>query len=44
MVRIESGLQEGAIVAADNLDKLVDGAAVRLAKAPGKSVPAAGGR
>jgi RND family efflux transporter MFP subunit len=41
MVRIESGLQEGAIVATNNLDKLVDGAAVRLTQAPDGSVPAA---
>jgi hypothetical protein len=41
MVRIESGVQEGAIVATNNLDKLVDGASVRLTQAPGGSVPAA---
>jgi len=41
MVRIESGVQEGAIVATNNLDKLVDGAAVRLTQASDGSVPAA---
>ena len=41
MVRIESGLQEGAIVATSNLDKLVDGAGVRLTQAPAGTVPAA---
>jgi len=41
MMRIESGLQEGAIVATGNLDKLVDGAGVRLTQAPAGTVPAA---
>ena len=41
MVRIESGVQEGAIVATNNLDQLVDGAAVRLTQASDGSVPAA---
>ena len=41
MVRIESGVQEGAIVATNNLDQLVDGAAVRLTPASDRSAPAA---
>ena len=44
MVRIESGLADGAIVATSNLDKLADGAAVRLTQATGESAPAARGR
>jgi membrane fusion protein, multidrug efflux system len=44
MVRIESGLQDGAIVATNNLDKLVDGAGVRLTQAAGGAAPAARAR
>ncbi len=35
MVRVDAGLQEGAMVATNNLDKLSDGAAVRLTDAAG---------
>jgi RND family efflux transporter MFP subunit len=35
MVRIEAGLQEGAMVVTSNLDKLSDGAAVRVTDTPG---------
>ena len=34
MIRIDAGLQEGAVVATNNLDKLFDGAAVRVTAAP----------
>ena len=34
MIRIDAGLQEGAVVATNSLDKLADGAAVRLTDAP----------
>jgi hypothetical protein len=30
MIRIDAGLEAGAVVATNNLDKLADGAAVRL--------------
>ena len=39
MIRIDAGLQEGAVVATNNLDKLVDGAAVRLTDAPETAAP-----
>jgi RND family efflux transporter MFP subunit len=41
MIRIDSGLPEGAVVATNNLDKLVDGAAVRLMDAPDAAAPTA---
>jgi RND family efflux transporter MFP subunit len=44
MVRIESGLQEGVLVATTNLDKLVDGAAVRLVDTTAAAAPAARAR
>ena len=34
LIRIDAGLQDGAVVATNNLDKLADGAAVRLIDAP----------
>ena len=43
MVRVDAGLQEGALVATNNLDKLADGAAVRL-DAPGGVAPTSGSR
>ena len=44
MVRVDAGLQEGAIVATNNLDKLADGAAVRLTDAPSGVAPTSGSR
>ena len=44
LVRVDAGLQEGAMVATNNLDKLADGAAVRLTDAPGRVAPTSGSR
>jgi RND family efflux transporter MFP subunit len=44
MVRIDAGVQEGAVVATRNLDKLADGAAVRLMDASEAAAPAAAAR
>jgi RND family efflux transporter MFP subunit len=44
MIRVDAGVQEGAVVATNNLDKLVDGAAVRLMDAPEGSAPTARSR
>jgi RND family efflux transporter MFP subunit len=41
MIRIDAGLPEGAVVATNNLDKLVDGAAVHLMDAPDAAAPTA---
>jgi len=40
MVRILAGLQEGALVATDNLDKLFDGVGVRVTESPQPAAPA----
>jgi RND family efflux transporter MFP subunit len=44
MVRVDAGLEEGALVATNNLDKLADGAAVRVTDAPGGIAPTSGSR
>lgn len=44
LVRIETGLAEGAVVATNNFDKLADGAAVRPIDAPAGASSASGSR
>src|SRR5439155_439924 len=44
MIRIDAGLEAGAAVATNNLDKLADGAAVRLIDVSGTATATAGSR